>query len=163
MSSTEDNVLKQLIEGCLKGERKSQHKVYELYYGKMMGVCLRYAKSDDEAKDVLQDGFIKVFGNMQNYGWNGSFEGWIRRIIVNTAIDSFRKNKASIVRPDSDYVDNYKEEAEEEIEESELSRISAKRCDGRGAEPIPCLQDGFQHVHRGRVHTQGDSGETWNQ
>ena len=59
----------------------------------MMAICLRYAKNEDEAKDILQDGFIKVFEKIDKYGFEGSFEGWLRRIIVNTAIDTYRKNK----------------------------------------------------------------------
>ena len=58
-----------------------------------MAICLRYAKNEDEAKDILQDGFIKVFEKIDKYGFEGSFEGWLRRIIVNTAIDTYRKNK----------------------------------------------------------------------
>ena len=82
-----------LIDGCLGGERRSQQRVYELFYGKMMAVCMRYTKNTDQAKDILQDGFIKVFHSMEKFNRAGSFEGWIRRIIVNTAIDHFRRSK----------------------------------------------------------------------
>lgn len=82
-----------LIQGCIDGDRKCQQKLYELYYGKMMVICLRYAKDHDEALDVFQEAFIKVFKNLVRYGNKGSFEGWIRRIMVNTAIDHIRKNK----------------------------------------------------------------------
>lgn len=64
----------------------------ELYYGKMMGVCLRYAKDKDQAKDILHDGFIKVFDKINQFDNKGSLEGWIRRVMVNTAIDFCRKN-----------------------------------------------------------------------
>jgi RNA polymerase sigma factor (sigma-70 family) len=68
--------------------------VYELFYGKMMAVCLRYTKNHDQAKDILQDGFIKVYGkSVDKFNREGSFEGWIRRIMVNTAIDHFRRTK----------------------------------------------------------------------
>ncbi len=82
-----------IVEKCKKQDRLSQRRVYELFYSKMMGVCLRYAKNEDEAKDILQDGFIKVFEKIDKYGFEGSFEGWLRRIIVNTAIDAYRRNK----------------------------------------------------------------------
>ncbi len=82
-----------LIDGCLQGDRRSQQRVYELFYGKMMAVCLRYTKNTDQAKDILQDGFIKLFQSMGQFNRNGSFEGWIRRIMVNTAIDHFRRSK----------------------------------------------------------------------
>lgn len=82
-----------LVDGCLSGERRAQQRVYELFYGKMMAVCMRYTKNTDQAKDILQDGFIKVFRNISGFNRAGSFEGWIRRIIVNTAIDYFRRSK----------------------------------------------------------------------
>jgi RNA polymerase sigma factor (sigma-70 family) len=82
-----------LIEGCINGDRKCQQKLYETFYGKMMVVCLRYCRDRDEALDVFQEAFIKVFNNLVRYGSKGSFEGWVRRIMVNTAIDHIRKNK----------------------------------------------------------------------
>lgn len=86
-----------IIDGCVNNDRRAQEKVYELFYGKMMAVCLRYTKNADQAKDILQDGFIKVFNNIGGFNKEGSFEGWIRRIMVNTAIDHFRKTKNSYV------------------------------------------------------------------
>ncbi len=64
-----------------------------MFYGKMMGVCMRYAKDQDEAQDMVQNGFIKIFKKLDVYNFEGSLEGWIRRIMVNTAIDQIRKNK----------------------------------------------------------------------
>lgn len=84
-----------LIDGCIQGDRRAQQRVYELFYGKMMAVCMRYTKNTDQAKDILQDGFIKLFGSIGQFNRNGSFEGWIRRIMVNTAIDHFRRNRHS--------------------------------------------------------------------
>ncbi len=85
----------ELIDGCILNDRRSQQKVHELFYGKMMAVCLRYTKNTDQAKDILQDGFIKVFRSIEKFNREGSFEGWIRRIVVNTAIDHFRRSKNS--------------------------------------------------------------------
>ena len=84
-----------VLDGCVAGERRSQQRVYELFYGKMMSVCLRYTKNHDQAKDILQDGFIKVFKNLANFNRSGSLEGWVRRIMVNTAIDHFRRARHS--------------------------------------------------------------------
>ncbi|MCB0790597.1 MAG: RNA polymerase sigma factor [Flavobacteriales bacterium] len=95
MDGDEEQAYTELIDGCLAGERRSQQRVYELFYGKMMAVCLRYTKNADQAKDILQDGFIKVFRGMDKFNRDGSFEGWIRRIMVNTAIDHFRRMKNS--------------------------------------------------------------------
>ena len=88
-----NNELRNIIEGCKKGKRKYQKQLFEKYYGKMMGVCLRYARDEDEAQDMVQNGFIKVFNKLEVYNYTGSFEGWVRRIMVNTAIDLIRKNK----------------------------------------------------------------------
>jgi RNA polymerase sigma-70 factor (ECF subfamily) len=80
-----------LIEGCMKGNRQMQYELYERFASKMFGVCLRYAANTEEAEDILQEGFIKIFKKMGSYRGDGSFEGWIRRIFVNTAIEQFRK------------------------------------------------------------------------
>ncbi|HET6991409.1 MAG TPA: sigma-70 family RNA polymerase sigma factor [Bacteroidia bacterium] len=83
----------ELIAGCIRQDRTCQEALYKRFYGKMMGVCLRYAKDRDEASDMLQEGFIKVFTSIRNFASKGSFEGWVRRIIVNTAVDHLRRNK----------------------------------------------------------------------
>jgi RNA polymerase sigma factor (sigma-70 family) len=80
-----------LLEGCRRGDRKMQHELYNRFAPKMYGVCLRYASNAEEAEDILQEGFIKIFNKINSYRGDGSFEGWIRRIFVNTAIEHFRK------------------------------------------------------------------------
>ncbi|MFC3200145.1 RNA polymerase sigma factor [Parapedobacter deserti] len=85
-----------LYEGCKAGSRQAQEKLYRAMASKMLGVCMRYARSTFEAEDILQTGFIKVFSSMESYRGEGSFEGWIRRIIVNTAIEMYRKNMRSM-------------------------------------------------------------------
>lgn len=80
-----------LIAGCIRGDRKMQHELYHRFGPKMFGVCLRYAGNTDEAEDVLQEGFIKIFKKIDSFRSEGSFEGWIRRIFVNTAIEHFRR------------------------------------------------------------------------
>lgn len=80
-----------LIEGCIRGDRKMQYELYERFAPKMFGVCLRYAANNEEAEDILQEGFIKVFKKIGSYRSEGSFEGWVRRIFVNTAIEHFRR------------------------------------------------------------------------
>lgn len=85
--------VKVIIEKCIKGDIMSQELLYKSFYGKMLSVCMRYAKNKDESYDILQEGFVKVFNNLSSFNFKGSFEGWIRKIMVNTAIDLFRKNK----------------------------------------------------------------------
>ncbi|MBU0488728.1 MAG: sigma-70 family RNA polymerase sigma factor [Bacteroidetes bacterium] len=93
MDLMENSNLENLIRSCIKGDRKCQKAFFKMFYGKMLAVCLRYAKDTEEARDICQDGFIKVFANLENYEFSGSLEGWVRRIIVNTAIDAYRKRK----------------------------------------------------------------------
>ena len=94
--------LKVLIEGCLKNDRRSQEKLFKLYYGKMLGVCMRYSNDRDSAEEVLQEGFIKIFEKLERFDYKGSFEGWIRRIMANTAIDRIRKSKKDPILSDND-------------------------------------------------------------
>ncbi|MEO6220293.1 MAG: sigma-70 family RNA polymerase sigma factor [Ginsengibacter sp.] len=80
-----------LIQGCINGNRQMQEHLYQKYSSKMYGVCLRYSGNMEDANDLLQEGFIKVFKNLNKFRGEGSFEGWIRRIFVNTSIEHFRK------------------------------------------------------------------------
>ena len=82
--------IKDLIKGCLEGNRRDQELLYRRHAGKLYAVCLQYSGNDDEAKDILQEGFIKIFENLHNYKFEGSFEGWMRRITVNTALEKYR-------------------------------------------------------------------------
>ena len=110
-----------IIKGCLKNDRVSQKALYETFYSKMLGVCLRYSKSSDEAKDVLHEGFLKVFTNIKKFHGTGSFEGWIRRIIVNTAIDHLRKNKQNYLIVSTVYANEKASHIADEINEDELA------------------------------------------
>lgn len=82
----------ELIKGCIREERSCQQKLYKTYAGKMLVVCMRYTRNRQEAEDVLQDGFIRVFDNIKKFAFNGSFEGWVRRIMINCALRNFRKS-----------------------------------------------------------------------
>lgn len=85
--------LSEIVKGCKAGNRTSQETLYKYFSSKMFGVCLRYSRNRFEAEDILQLSFIKVFQNINEYSGAGSFEGWVRRITVNTAIEMYRKNK----------------------------------------------------------------------
>lgn len=80
-----------LIKGCLALDHRMQEELYNRYSPKMYAVCLRYANNTDDAKDLLQDGFIKIFKNLERFRAEGSFEGWMRRVFVNTSIEHYRK------------------------------------------------------------------------
>lgn len=105
----------QLIAGCRKGDRLAQKELYDTYSRKMMGVCLRYVSDRETARDLLQDGFVKIFASMDSYSGLGSFEGWMRKIFVNCALEYLRKSDvlrdatnldstAELVQPDSSVI-----------------------------------------------------------
>ena len=75
-----------LVKECIKGNAKAQRLLFDKFSKKMLGVCLRYSNSQEEAEDVLQEGFIKAFSKLSDFSHEGSLEGWIRRIMTNTAI-----------------------------------------------------------------------------
>ncbi len=83
----------EIVQGCVKKNVIAQKHLYDKFSRKMMGVCLRYSKSTEEAEDILQNGFINVFQNIETFKGAGALEGWIRRIMVNTALTNIRKNK----------------------------------------------------------------------
>lgn len=98
--------INKVIEGCLNNDRRSQEQLFQLYYGKLIVVTLRYIKDRDTAEEVLQNAFIKIFEKLDAYDFKGSFDGWSRRIVANTAIDFIRKSKKDplLSGDDTDFV-----------------------------------------------------------
>ncbi|MEJ6660728.1 MAG: RNA polymerase sigma factor (sigma-70 family) [Bacteroidia bacterium] len=93
MSTSESHDEISLIKACSNGDSKAFRKIYEIHSGTMYSICLRYMNNEDEAKDALQEGFIKVFKNISKFKFTGSFEGWMKRIFVNSSIELIRKRK----------------------------------------------------------------------
>lgn len=112
-----------LINGCIEWDRNAQNRLYKLFCSKMMAVCYRYSKSREEAEDTLQEGFMKVFENIKHFKKEGSLEGWIRRIMVNTAIQKFRKNSGMFP---VDSIENVQLALDQYQEEDTLSKLGAK-------------------------------------
>lgn len=134
----------QLIEGCKQHNPKAQKALYDTYARKMMSVCLRYGSNRETAEDLLQEGFIKVFSAIGSFEGSGSFEGWMRRIFVNTALEYLRKND---ILKESVEIDNT--EVLQEVDYSAIERISADELMELIAELPPGISDGFQYVcHR---------------
>lgn len=127
---------KQLIEGCIRNDRLCQEALFKRYAGKMKAVCMRYMRQSDEAEDVLQEGFIKLFKSLHQYTFQGSFEGWIRRIMVNTALTKMNKMSFKL---EVDLIENYHDTFDyRDIVES----ISVKEIRGMIAE----LPEGYRVV-----------------
>ena len=127
----------QLIEGCRKGDRRAQKALYETFSRKMMSVCLRYVSDWETARDLLQEGFVKVFTHIDSYTGNGSFEGWIRKIFVNSALEYLRH--ADVLRESTD-LDQTAEVAQ--TDSSPLSDISAAEL----MQLIQSLPTGFRTI-----------------
>lgn len=98
--------IQQLIDRCKAGERKAQELLYKQFAGKMLAVCMRYATDRMEAEDMLQNGFIRVFQKVADYRGDGSFEGWVRRIMVHSSIEYYRKHHKMLQVVNTDEVGN---------------------------------------------------------
>ncbi|MEJ6505830.1 MAG: RNA polymerase sigma factor [Crocinitomicaceae bacterium] len=135
--------LKHIVEGCLNNNRRSQETLFQMFYGKMLSVCMRYISDRDTAQEVLQEGFIKVFDKLEGFDFKGSFEGWVRRIIVNTAIDSIRKAKRAPILKDDD--NDFKMEASNKIEETEKVELIELKAE-IALEAVQKLSPGYRTV-----------------
>src|SRR5580658_1395447 len=94
-----------LVQRCKANERKAQELLYKQFASKMLGVCMRYATDRMEAEDMLQNGFIRVFNKIADYRGEGSFEGWVRRIMVHSSIEYYRKHHKMMQAVDMDETD----------------------------------------------------------
>lgn len=112
--------LEQIIKACVKGKTDAQEQLYKMFAAKMYGVCLHYSKDSTEAEDILQEGFYKILKNIKSFKNEGSFEGWVRRIMINTALEKYRKQK--FLYPVNDVF----EVAEDFSYDDIISEISAK-------------------------------------
>jgi len=128
---------KQLIDGCIKGDRKAQKALYDKYSHRMLAVCLRYVKDMEDARDLLQEGFIKLFSNIHQYMGGGLFDGWVRKIFVNCALERIRqqdvlKNAVDINEADYAYI----------ADETAVTQLSAEEI----MVYVRSLPDGFRTV-----------------
>lgn len=140
----------ELIKACRNGERAAQKRLYDAYAPQMMGVCYRYAQSLQEAEDILQEAFIKVFSNLDQFRSEGEPGAWIRRIVVNCAINALRKRKMQI----SSW-DNQPEELHPISDTDPEIKLDAKEL----ADLIQKLPDGYRivfnlHAVEGYTHEE---------
>ena len=93
--------LDKLIKQCANNDRKAQKEIYQLFAGKLFSICLKYSKNKQEAQDNFQDGFIVIFDKIGQFNFKGSFEGWLKRVMINTVLLKYRKkNVLNIVTED---------------------------------------------------------------
>ncbi|MBK8516781.1 MAG: RNA polymerase sigma factor [Saprospiraceae bacterium] len=127
---------KDLIKACLSGDRQAQRDVFYMYSGKMMAVCIRFSRHRQEAEDLLQDSFVKIFTHLKDFENKGSFEGWIRRIIVNTAIKNNLKKSVIAEEIDLDHI----------VEEMSVPEVFSVLSEEELIKLISGLPDGYRMV-----------------
>ena len=121
------NSLGAIISECLKNRRAAQKRLYDIYAAKMYGICMRYAKNHHDAQDILQDGFVAVFKYLHTFKNKGSFEGWIKRIMINTAVKHYKEKIShltiSIDKMEEGFFNNELKEESNRVELNELTEI----------------------------------------
>lgn len=108
--------LEKLIQKCQKQDIKAQEELYRLYAGKLFGLCLKYSADYHQAEDNLQDGFLTIFGKISQYKGKGSFEGWMKRIMINTALQKYRKERLFEIVNEGNIEDPEVEVEDEDLE-----------------------------------------------
>ncbi len=115
----------EIIKGCRKGNAQSQERLYKIVSPLMYGLCLQYAADDDDAGDIMQEGFIKAFKKIDQYSGKGSFIGWIRRIMINTALEKYRSriNHYSLDDTSMQFENPVEDNVLENMEAEEITKI----------------------------------------
>ena len=137
-----------IIDKCRKGDRSAQKKLYDYLAPKMFAVCLRYMGDRMPAEDILQDGFITLFSKLDSYSGEGSFEGWARKIFVNTALMSLRKTDALKLSDDLEAAGNLRSDISTQIQNigyKEIMKIVMKLPDGYRTVFNMFVVEGFSH------------------
>lgn len=120
-----------LIKRCIDWDRNAQNELYNRYANSMFAVCFRYSRTREDAEDTFSEGFMKVFESIKNFKYTGSLEGWIRRIMVNSAIDKFRKNTIklddfAIIENQPEIKNSYYDNFYSQFDAEELMRLVQK-------------------------------------
>ncbi|WP_186990261.1 RNA polymerase sigma factor [Constantimarinum furrinae] len=142
-----------LIKKVRKGNRKAQHEMFELFSPKMLSVCRQYVKSNDVAEEVMLNGFLKVFTHLDSFKSEGSFEGWIRRIMVNESITYLRSEK-KIHFKDEAAIDNSVEHVayiETALEVNEIQKLMDRLPDGYKTVFVLYAVEGYKHSEIGEL------------
>lgn len=131
-----------VIERCILGDRKAQYQVYEMYSKAMFNICVRITNNLEEAEDVLQEAFVSAFRNIKSFKGEGSFGAWLKKIVVNHAINHLRKKKLQFVD-----IDNLAEGAmNKTIEEEKIDEREITLEVGKIRRAIRLLPDGYRVV-----------------
>lgn len=136
-----------LIKKAVKNDRSAQHQLFDMFSPKMLGVCRRYLKNQDLAEEVMLSGFLKVFMNLGNFKNDGSFEGWIRRIMVNESISQLRKEKKLHFLADTEIENSamHSTYLETELEVNEIQKLIDVLPDGYKTVFVLYAVEGYKH------------------
>ncbi|WP_347374169.1 RNA polymerase sigma factor [Aequorivita sp. Q41] len=142
-----------LIAQASKGDRRAQHQLFELFSPKMMGVCRQYLKNNDLAEEVMLSGFLKMFTHLKDFKNEGSFEGWIRRIMVNESISQLRKDKKLnfISETELENVAAHSTFIETELEVNEIQKLIDSLPDGYKTVFVLYAVEGYKHSEIGEL------------
>ena len=143
-----------LVRECLKGDPAAQHQLYDLFAGKMLAVCYRYTKSMADAEDILQEGFVKVYKNLGQFKFQGDLGAWIRRIMVNSAINFLKQHsryKHELFYTESTLHPVSTEDVESSIQAKELAELIRQLPPGYQIIFNLHAVEGFTHVEIGKI------------
>jgi RNA polymerase sigma-70 factor (ECF subfamily) len=151
-----DLTQEEMIQGCIRQKPAAQKALFDTFARKMMGVSLRYARNEADAEDILQDAFIKVFSKISQYQNNGSFEGWIRKVVVNTALKKYSVNRYTKERShgdNSDYEHLQTEDPEvyTDLSEKEILQMIHTLPDGYRMVFNLYVIEGYRHEEIGEM------------
>jgi RNA polymerase sigma factor (sigma-70 family) len=156
-----------LIDNCINNERKAQHELYQLTYGYLMSICIRYTRNEDKAKEVLNMGYFKILSNINKYNPEVPFKAWIRRVMINVLINEYKKEK--IHYDNIHYIESYYETNKyAEINEA-ITKSNAEQIYLFIAQLPPASQqvfnlyfiDGFKHKEIGEMLNISEGTSKW--
>jgi len=129
-----------LVKDCLSNNKQAQYELYQRFSGVLFGICLRYTRNRAEAEDLLQEAFIKIFAKLESFGFKGSLEGWLKRLVVNLAINFRRDNLKHL------FVNSYADPPEPSPEEETTSFFDAAIPKEKLLQMVQSLPDGYRLV-----------------
>jgi RNA polymerase sigma factor (sigma-70 family) len=142
-----------LIRACIAGSRSMQEELYKRFAPKMYAVCMRYANNADDAQDLLQEGFIKVYRNLAKFRAEGSFEGWVRRVFINTSIEHFRRKNTlySITEKEENVIEDADLTALDNLAEKDIIALVQELSPGYRTVFNMYVIEGYTHKEIGNI------------
>lgn len=161
------DIQQKLIEACIKGERKAEYDLYKVTYGYLMSICVRYTRNPDRAKEVLNIGFLKILTNLSKYDTNIPFKPWIRKIMINTLINEYKKEK--VHTGNLEYIEGYHESDEYTELNYAITKINVEQIYAFIAKLPPASQqvfnlyyiDGYKHKEISELLNISEGTSKW--